>query len=81
MKARQLAESGSCPLGRPIGEELPHAVDGRIHLACLSVSLALLDVDECSIHQEGQQCLRTFVHHIPWREAPRPGWLGCCTHR
>ncbi len=24
--------------------------------------------------------LCTFVHHIPSREAPRPGWLGCRTH-
>ena len=24
--------------------------------------------------------LCTFVHHIPWREAPQPGWLGCCAH-
>ena len=74
------SESQLCPRGKQKGEALPHAVAERINLACISVSLALLDVDEYSIHQEGQKYLRTFVHHIPWREAPRPGWLGCCTH-
>ena len=49
-------------------------------LAYKSVSIVLLDVDEYSVHREGQKILCTFVHHIPWREAPRPGWLGCCTH-
>ena len=34
---------------------LPHAEAERINLVHISVSLALLDVDECSIHQEGQK--------------------------
>jgi len=78
--AIQSAEFWSCLPYRPRDQVPLHVGASHKYLACISVSLFLLDVDECSIHQEGQKCLCTFVHHIPWREAPRPGWLGCCTH-
>ena len=77
----QTAEFRSCLLYKPRDQAPLRAGASHKYLAYISASLFLLDVDEYSIHQEGQKALCTLVHHIPWREAPRPGWLGCCTHR
>jgi hypothetical protein len=74
------AEVQPCLPYKPKDPGFLHDGAEPVGLAYIFVSIVLLDVDEYSVHREGQKVLCTFVHHIPWREAPRPGWLGCCTH-